>query len=47
MTRKTQHEIFIHAILVLLVIVLAFPVFFALVPVSAKTYTGRPIYEQS
>jgi len=31
MTRKTQHEIFIHAILVLLVIVLAFPVFFALV----------------
>jgi len=31
MTRKTRHEIFIHAILILLVIVLAFPVFFALV----------------
>lgn len=31
MTRKTRNEIFIHAILILLVIVLAFPVFFALV----------------
>jgi len=31
MTRKTRHEIFIHAILIILVIVLAFPVFFALV----------------
>jgi len=31
MTRKTRQEIFIHAILILLVIVLAFPVFFALV----------------
>lgn len=31
MTRKTRHEIFIHAILITLVIVLAFPVFFALV----------------
>jgi len=31
MTRKTRHEIFIHAILILLVIVLSFPVFFALV----------------
>lgn len=31
MTRKARHEIFIHAILILLVIVLAFPVFFALV----------------
>ena len=31
MTRKTRHEIFIHAILILLVIILAFPVFFALV----------------
>jgi sn-glycerol 3-phosphate transport system permease protein len=31
MTRKTRHEIFIHAILILLIIVLAFPVFFALV----------------
>ncbi|TES92744.1 MAG: ABC transporter permease subunit [Desulfobacteraceae bacterium] len=31
MTRKTQHEILIHAILIILVIVLAFPVFFAMV----------------
>ena len=31
MTRKTRNEIFIHAILIILVIVLAFPVFFALV----------------
>jgi len=31
MTRKTRHEIFIHAILILLVLVLAFPVFFAIV----------------
>jgi len=31
MTRKTRQEIFTHAILILLVIVLAFPVFFALV----------------
>lgn len=31
MRRKTRHEIFIHAILIILVIVLAFPVFFALV----------------
>jgi len=31
MTRKTRNEIFIHAILNLLIIVLAFPVFFALV----------------
>ena len=31
MTRKTRQEIFIHAILIILVIVLAFPVFFALV----------------
>ena len=31
MTRKNRHEIFIHAILILLVIVLSFPVFFALV----------------
>jgi len=31
MTRKTRQEIFIHAILILLVIALAFPVFFALV----------------
>ena len=31
MTRKTRNEIFIHAILILLIIVLAFPVFFALV----------------
>jgi len=31
MTRKTRQETFIHAILILLVIVLAFPVFFALV----------------
>jgi len=31
MIRKTRHEIFIHAILILLVIVLSFPVFFALV----------------
>jgi len=31
MTRKTRNEIFIHAILILLVIVLSFPVFFALV----------------
>jgi sn-glycerol 3-phosphate transport system permease protein len=31
MTRKTRQEIFIHAMLILLVIVLAFPVFFALV----------------
>jgi len=31
MTRKTRHEIFIHTILILLVIILAFPVFFALV----------------
>ncbi len=31
MTRKTRHEIFIHAILIILVIVLVFPVFFALV----------------
>jgi len=31
MTKKTRHEIFIHAILILLVIVLSFPVFFALV----------------
>ena len=31
MKRKTRHEIFIHAILIILVIVLAFPVFFALV----------------
>ncbi|GAG61118.1 unnamed protein product [marine sediment metagenome] len=31
MTRKTRHEIFIHAILIILVIVLAFPVFFAMV----------------
>jgi sn-glycerol 3-phosphate transport system permease protein len=31
MTRKTRHDIFIHAILILLVIVLAFPVYFALI----------------
>ena len=31
MKRKTRHEIFIHAILIILVIILAFPVFFALV----------------
>ena len=31
MKRKTRQEIFIHAILIILVIVLAFPVFFALV----------------
>jgi sn-glycerol 3-phosphate transport system permease protein len=31
MIRKARHEIFIHAILILLVIVLSFPVFFALV----------------
>jgi len=31
MTRKTRNEIFIHAILILLIIILAFPVFFALV----------------
>ncbi|HBY58002.1 MAG TPA: ABC transporter permease [Candidatus Atribacteria bacterium] len=31
MTRKARHEIFIHVILILLVIVLVFPVFFALV----------------
>ena len=31
MKRKTRHEILIHAILIILVIVLAFPVFFALV----------------
>ncbi len=31
MTRKTRQEILIHAILIILVIVLAFPVFFALV----------------
>ena len=31
MIRKTRHEIFIHAILILLVVVLSFPVFFALV----------------
>ncbi|WP_406607870.1 carbohydrate ABC transporter permease [Candidatus Infernicultor aquiphilus] len=31
MTRKTRHDIFIHAILILLVMVLAFPVYFALI----------------
>jgi len=31
MTKKTRHEIFIHTILIILVIILAFPVFFALV----------------
>jgi sn-glycerol 3-phosphate transport system permease protein len=31
MLKKARHEIFIHAILILLVIVLSFPVFFALV----------------
>jgi len=31
MKRKTRREILIHAILIILVIVLAFPVFFALV----------------
>jgi len=31
MKRKTRQEIFIHAILIILVIILAFPVFFALV----------------
>jgi len=30
-TRKTRHDIFIHTVLILLVIILAFPVFFALV----------------
>jgi len=31
MIKKTQREIFTHIILILLVIILAFPVFFALV----------------
>ena len=42
MTRKTQHEIFIHAILITLVIVLAFPVFFALV---TSTLSFQESYE--
>jgi len=42
MTRKTRHEIFIHAILILLVIVLAFPVFFALV---TSTLSFQESYE--
>jgi len=42
MTKKTQHEILIHAILVTLVIVLAFPVFFALV---TSTLSFQESYE--
>jgi len=42
MIRKTRHEIFIHAILILLVIVLAFPVFFALV---TSTLSFQESYE--
>ena len=42
MTRKTRREIFIHAILILLVIVLAFPVFFALV---TSTLSFQESYE--
>jgi len=42
MTRKTRHEIFIHAILIILVIVLAFPVFFALV---TSTLSFQESYE--
>lgn len=42
MTRKTRNEIFIHAILILLVIVLAFPVFFALV---TSTLTLQQSYQ--
>jgi len=42
MKRKTRHEIFIHAILIILVIVLAFPVFFALV---TSTLSFQESYE--
>ena len=42
MTRKTRNEIFIHAILIILVIVLAFPVFFALV---TSTLSFQESYE--
>ena len=42
MTRKTRREIFIHAILIILVIVLAFPVFFALV---TSTLSFQESYE--
>ncbi len=42
MTRKTRHKIFIHAILIILVIVLAFPVFFALV---TSTLSFQESYE--
>ncbi|MGB6370160.1 MAG: ABC transporter permease subunit [Atribacterota bacterium] len=42
MTRKTRQEIFIHAILIILVIVLAFPVFFALV---TSTLSFQESYE--
>ena len=42
MTRKTRQEILIHAILIILVIVLAFPVFFALV---TSTLSFQESYE--
>jgi len=42
MTRKNRHEILIHAILIILVIVLAFPVFFALV---TSTLSFQESYE--
>jgi len=42
MKRKTRHEILIHAILIILVIVLAFPVFFALV---TSTLSFQESYE--
>ena len=42
MKRKTRHEILIHAILIVLVIVLAFPVFFALV---TSTLSFQESYE--
>ena len=42
MTRKTRQEIFIHAILIILVIILAFPVFFALV---TSTLSFQESYE--
>jgi len=42
MKRKTRHEILIHAILIILVIILAFPVFFALV---TSTLSFQESYE--
>ncbi|MEA1940134.1 MAG: ABC transporter permease subunit, partial [Candidatus Caldatribacteriota bacterium] len=42
MTRKKQHDIIIHGILILLVIILAFPVFFALV---TSTLSFEETYE--